>query len=81
MKNAFLQKVILLVLFLVCVLTGWCAINMAFTLSIWNILLGIISAFFLFRSLEMVDKINKFGPYNEEENKDSDQEKEPPQEN
>ena len=80
MKNAFLQKVILLVLFLACVLTGWCAINMAFTFSIWNILLGIISAFFLFRSLEMADKINKFGPYNEEENNDSNREEEPPQE-
>ena len=80
MKNAILQKIILLVLFLACVLTGWCAINMVFTLSIWNILLGIVSAFFLFRSLEMADKINKFGPYSEEENNDSNREEEPPQE-
>ena len=39
---------------------------MVFSASLFNILLGILSAFFLLRAFELADKVNKLGPYAEQ---------------
>lgn len=57
----------MLVMFLLAVTFGWAALVMVFPISLWNILLGIVAAFFLLRAFELADKINKLGPYAEED--------------
>ena len=64
--NIFLTKLAMLILFLLAVTCGWAAVTMTFSVSLWNIILGILAAFFLFRALEFADKVNKFGPYAED---------------
>lgn len=70
--NTFLTKLAMLFMFLVAVTLIWSAVTMVFDLSIFNILLGIVGAFFLLRGFELADKINKLGPYAEPEKKDTD---------
>jgi hypothetical protein len=65
--NGFLTKIAMLVMFLLAVSCGWAAWTMVFPASLFNILLGILSAFFLLRGFELADKVNKLGPYAEEE--------------
>ena len=76
--NTFLTKLAMLLMFLLAVSCFWAALTMAFSISLWNILLGILGAFFLLRGFELADKINKLGPYAEE--KDSGQKNEKPTE-
>ena len=64
--NTFFYKLAMLVMFILAVASGWFAVYMAFDLPLWNILLGILAVFFLFRALELVDRVNKLGPYNDE---------------
>lgn len=73
--NTFLTKLAMLGLFLLAVTCGWAALVMVFPISLVNILLGILAAFFLLRAFELADKINKLGPYSEDE------EDNPPQKN
>ena len=65
--NTFLTKIAMLVMFLLAVTCGWAALVMVFPVSLYNILLGILAAFFLLRAFELADKINKLGPYSEED--------------
>lgn len=65
--NTFLTKLAMLVLFLLAVTCGWAALVMVFPVSLFNILLGILAAFFFLRAFELADKINKLGPYSDEE--------------
>jgi len=70
--NTFLSKLAMLVMFLLAVTCAWSAVTMVFDVSLFNILLGILAAFFLLRGFELADKINKLGPYsdsNEGDNK------------
>ena len=76
--NTFLTKLAMLLMFLLAVTCIWSAVTMVFSISLWNILLGILGAFFLLRGFELADKINKLGPYAEE--KDSGQKNEKPTE-
>lgn len=71
--NAFFSKLAMLVMFLLAVVCGWAAWTMVFEVSLFNILLGILAAFFLLRAFELADKVNKLGPYAE-----NNQEPEPP---
>ena len=68
--NTFLTKVAMLFLFLLSVTCAWSALTMVFPASLFNILLGILAAFFLLRAFELADKINKLGHYAEEEEND-----------
>lgn len=70
--NTILDKVAMLVFFLLAVTCAWAAVSMVFEVSLFNILLGILAAFFLLRAFELADKINHLGPYSEPvvENKD-----------
>lgn len=65
--NTFLAKIAMLALFLLAVTCGWAALMMTFPISLFNILLGILAAFFLLRAFELADKINKLGPYSDKE--------------
>lgn len=65
--NSFLLKIAMLVMFLLAVTFGWAALVMVFPISLWNILMGIVAAFFLLRAFELADKINKLGPYADED--------------
>lgn len=65
--NTFLTKFVMLIFFIVAVVAGWSAFTMVFQASLWNLVLGVVSAFFLFRALELADKINKYGQYAEKE--------------
>ena len=70
--NEFFTKLAMLVMFLLAVSTGWAALMMVFPVSLINVLLGIVSAFFLLRAFELADRINKLGPYSkEDDNPDS----------
>ena len=69
--NSFLLKIAMLAMFLLAVTFGWAALVMVFPISLWNILLGIVAAFFLLRAFELADKINKLGPYADEEEEDA----------
>jgi hypothetical protein len=65
--NSFITKTAMLVLFLLAVTCAWAAVTMVFQVSLFNILLGILAAFFLLRAFELADKVNKLGPYAEED--------------
>ena len=66
--NTFLQKLAMLAMFVLAVVCGWSALYMEFAATLWNLLLGILAAFFMFRALELVDKLNHFGPHADSEN-------------
>ena len=61
--NTFLARLAMLVLFLLAVTCGWAALMIVFPVTLFNILLGILAAFFCLSAFELVDKINKLGPY------------------
>ena len=65
--NSFIAKTAMLVLFLLAVTCAWAAVTMVFQVSLINILLGILAAFFLLRAFDVADKVNKLGPYAEED--------------
>lgn len=65
--NTILTKLAMLVLFLLAVTCGWAALMLVFPISLYNILLGILAAFFFLRAFELADKINKLGPYSDKE--------------
>lgn len=71
MMNEFLTKLAMLVMFLLAVTVGWAALMMVFPVSLYNVLLGILSAFFFLRAFELADKINKLGPYSDTEDKEN----------
>ena len=56
----------MLVMFLLAVTCAWAAVSMVFQVSLINVLLGILAAFFLLRGVELADKINHLGPYAEQ---------------
>lgn len=66
MINSFFTKLAMLVMFILAVTCAWAAVTMVFQASLFNILLGILAAFFLLRAFELADKINKLGPYAED---------------
>ena len=72
--ESFFTKLAMLVLFLLAVTFGWAALTMVFKVSLVNIILGILATFFLLRALEIADKINKLGPYAEDEDSEPDNE-------
>lgn len=65
-----LTKVAMLAMFLLAVTCVWAAVTMVFSTSLWNIILGVVGAWFLLRAFELADKVNKLGPYAEREDKD-----------
>lgn len=65
-----LTKVAMLAMFLLAVTCVWAAVTMVFSASLWNIILGVVGAWFLLRAFELADKVNKLGPYAEREDKD-----------
>ena len=65
--NTFLTRLAMLVLFLLAVTCGWAALVIVFPVSLFNILLGILAVFFCLSASELADKINKLGPYSDEE--------------
>ena len=67
MMNIFFSKLAMLVMFILAVVCGWAAWTMVFPASIYNIILGILAAFFLLRAFELADKVNKLGPYAEQD--------------
>ena len=67
--NTFFTKLAMLVFFLLAVTCLWAAFVMAFPASLFNILVGVLGAFFLLRGFELADKVNKLGPYSEEDHK------------
>ena len=67
MLKSFFTKLSMLVLFLAAVVCAYAAVTMVFTTSLWNIILGIVAVFFLFRFLEVADEVNKFGDYAEKD--------------
>ena len=69
--NTFFTKLAMLVMFLLAVTCGWAALVMVFPVSLFNILLGILAAFFLLRAFELADKINKLGPYSDEDGQEN----------
>lgn len=69
--KTFLYKLAMLVMFILALVSGWCALNMVFSATLWNFLLGALAAFFLFRALELADRVNKYGAYSEENNQQS----------
>jgi len=69
--NTFFTKLAMLVMFLLAVTCGWAALEMIFPVSLFNILLGILAAFFLLRAFELADKINKLGPYSDDEGQEN----------
>lgn len=71
--NSFLTKLAMLVMFLLAVSCAWAAVVMVFPVSLFNLLLGILAAFFLLRAFELADKINKLGPYAEDTHEDTPQ--------
>ena len=71
--NSFLTKLAMLVMFLLAVSCAWAALVMVFPVSLFNLLLGILAAFFLLRAFELADKINKLGPYAEDTQEDTPQ--------
>lgn len=60
----------MLAMFLLAVTCVWAAVTMVFSASLWNIILGVVGAWFLLRAFELADKVNKLGPYAESEGKD-----------
>lgn len=64
--NTFFTKLAMLVFFLLAVTCAWAAFFMVFPVSLYNVLLGILAAFFLLRGFELADKINSLGPYSDE---------------
>lgn len=69
--STFFTKLAMLFMFLLAVTFGWAALTMVFPVSLINILLGIVSAFFLLRAFELADKVNKLGPYADPNDKDT----------
>ena len=67
-----LTKVAMLAMFLLAVTCVWAAVTMVFSASLWNIILGVVGAWFLLRAFELADKVNKLGPWAEKEGKDDD---------
>lgn len=65
--NGILSKIAMLAMFLLAVTCAWAAWTMVFHVTLFNILLGILAAFFLLRAFELADKINKLGPYAEDD--------------
>ena len=65
-----LTKVAMLAMFLLAVTCVWAAVTMVFSASLWNIILGVVGAWFLLRAFALADKVNKLGPYAESEGKD-----------
>ena len=50
MINSIITKLAMLVMFLLAVTAGWAAITMVFPITLYNILLCILAAFFLLRA-------------------------------
>ena len=61
--NKILLRLAMLIMFVLAIASGWAAFSMTFAASLWNIILGVLAIFFLFRGLELVDKINNLGPH------------------
>lgn len=75
--KTFLTKIAMLAMFLLAITCGWAAIIMVFSQPLFNLLLGVVAAFFLLRGFELADKINKFGPYAEQGKEDTDKHADP----
>lgn len=58
-----LTKLAMLFMFVLGVTCAWAALTMVFTVTLWNLLLGILAAFFFLRAFELADKVNHLGPY------------------
>ena len=83
-NNPTVLRLVMLLLFILGVVSGWAALTFVFNVTLWNIILGVLSLFFILRGLEFADIINKFGIYAEpekkqdEENKNINQDREEP---
>ena len=84
-NNPTVLRLVMLLLFILGAVSGWTALTFVFNVTLWNILLGVVSLFFLLRALEFADIINNFGDYADnkeknlgEEKKDINQDREEP---
>lgn len=68
MKNSIIAKLATLGLFILAASFIWAALYLSLSYVIWNIIIGLVGLFFLFRALELVDKVNKFGEYADKPN-------------
>lgn len=75
--KSFLEKIAMLFSFIFTTLLGWAAFSMVFDYVIINWVLGILALWFLFRSLDLADKVNHYGKYSEKEEKDNGRDERP----
>ncbi len=59
----FLAKLAMVLLFIIAFSCAWVAFTAVFELSLWNIILGILSIYFLLQALELADYVNQVGRY------------------
>ena len=65
MNKSIITKLAMLGLFILAASFIWAAIYLTLSYTIWNIIIGLVGLFFLFRGLELADKVNKLGDYAE----------------
>ena len=73
----FLAKLAMLLLFIIAFSCAWVAFTAVFELSLWNIILGILSIYFLLQALELADYVNQVGRYAPPEEEPEEDEPEP----
>lgn len=61
--NTILSKLALLAFFLLGITCGWAAFTMVFPVSLFNILLGLLALYFIINGFDVLDRLNKLGPY------------------
>lgn len=59
----FLAKLAMLLLFIIAFSCAWVAFTAVFEISLWNIILGILSVYFILQALELADYVNQVGRY------------------
>lgn len=59
----FFAKLAMLLLFIIAFSCAWVAFTAVFEISLWNIILGILSVYFILQALELADYVNQVGRY------------------
>lgn len=59
----FFAKIAMLLLFIIALSCAWVAFTAVFEISLWNIILGLVSVYFLLQALELADYVNQVGRY------------------
>jgi len=61
--NTILTRLAMLAFFLLGITCGWAAFTMVFPASLFNILLGFFALYFILNGFDILDRLNKLGPY------------------